>query len=533
MTAGSLLSSPRSFTNDQVIRSSADGAASISACDGGTFLTLLDSKAKKSYQIRIDDIYGVFRNGFELKLECCPRVTSRKKWFFSKPVYPPKNQYARVCQTRVLSLCNDMEAEEWCAHIRREIRPAYVAPLVEGGAPRKLLVVVNPIGGEGKGEEMFHTILKPMLNDAGVDFELIVTKGPGHAEEVAETFDIAHIGAVAIIGGDGLFGEFLNGLNQRDDRKEALAIPLGVVPAGSSNCIACSIGLRQPLAACFAIVRGKLKAMDVLKVTLGGENPRVLLSMCGVSYGFVSEVNTHAAKWRGVFGPARYTVCGLRTIMSSPMEYHVDCRYISPADESDPEFDKTECGPDCHACDRTTVHRRLLKAEKDSIMPNPPDPMYVKEGTSSGRVDNLKEEWIESSISLDPRRRGLTSSKHIDSSTLLLFSVTNLAIRQSQNHTVWNPHSHMASGHMDLVLMPPLSLGQMLKFLNNYNKRGHQEDSNVFSIIKARSVEMRITNADSLPNWEREIKIAIDGEIYPLQPLRVDTLPGFINFMCS
>jgi len=159
--------------------------------------------------------------------------------------------------------------------------------------------------------------------------------------------------------------------------------------------------------------------------------------------------------------------------------------------------------------------------------------MYVKEGTSLGRVENLKEEWIESSISLDSRRRVLTSSKHLDSSTLLLFSVTNLAIRQSQNHTVWNPHSHMASGHMDLVLMPPLSLGQMLKFLNNYNKRGHQEDSNVFSIIKARSVEMRITNADSLPNWEREIKIAIDGEIYPLQPLRVDTLPGFINFMCS
>ena len=528
MTAGSLLSSPRSFTNDQIIRRSGDGSATISACDDGIFITIPGGKAKTPLQIRLDDIYAVFRNGLELKVECCPRVTSRRKWFFGYRESHPKNPYERTCQTRVFSLSNDVEAEDWYHHIRQGIQPAYVKPLADGGPPRKLLVLVNPIGGKGKGEELFHLLLKPMLTDAGTDYEVIVTRGPGHAEEVAKTFDINQFGAAAIVGGDGLFGEFLNGLNRREDRASALSIPLGVVPAGSSNCIACSVGLRQPLAACFAIVRGKLKAMDVLKVTLGGEdlsNPRVMLSMCGVSYGFVSEVNTHAAKWRRLFGPARYTVCGFKTLISSPLKYHVDCRYIEHSEKTDIEFDKTECGPDCHACDRLGFP---VKKNYDSFTPCPPESSYVRHGKSLTDA----EQWTESSVSLEPRRRSLTGSAKIDASTLLLFSVTNLSIRQSQNWTVWNANCHMANGHMDLVLMPTLSRSQIVKFFANYNKNKHKEDSDVFSIIKARSVEMRITDVESLPNWEREIKIAIDGEIYPLQPLRVDTLHGFLNFMC-
>jgi diacylglycerol kinase family enzyme len=92
----------------------------------------------------------------------------------------------------------------------------------------------------------------------------------------------------------------------------------------------------------------------------------------------------------------------------------------------------------------------------------------------------------------------------------------------------------MASGFMDLVLMPVMSRTKLLKFFNKFNKGGdfHKQDPNIFSVIKARSVEMRITNIDNFPEWEREIQIAIDGETYPLQPLRVDSLHGFLNFMC-
>ena len=123
----------------------------------------------------------------------------------------------------------------------------------------------------------------------------------------------------------------------------------------------------------------------------------------------------------------------------------------------------------------------------------------------------------------------------IDTSTMLLFSITNLSIRQSQNKTVWNPNCHMASGYMDLVLMPVISRLELIKFFASFSKSTHKQDANVFSVIKAQSVEMKLTKEafDELPSWEKSIQIAIDGEVYPLQPLRVDTLHGLLNLMLS
>lgn len=451
----------------------------------------------------------------------------------------------------MIRFSSELEAESWLSYIRDEIRPAYTKPLMPGLSSRRLLVVVNPIGGKGKGEEIFHELLKPMLTAAGTAHEVIVTTGPLHAHKITQTMKLDEVGAIAVVGGDGLFGEVLNGLNSRPDRLEALDLRIGIVPAGSSNCLACSVGLRQPLAAAFSIARGCSKPLDVLKVTL--ENENVILSVCGVSYGFISEVNTHAGKWRWLFGPARYSVCGLRTILASPLKYHVDCRFQPPTFDHE-EFDKTECGPDCVACAR---HVRSERALESPSQPKSPDKSYIRRRSSSAVVETVgatappeastsataadapveeangeAKNWIDSGVFVDPRRRSLRPQmEQIDASTLLLFSITNLSIRQSQNKTVWNPHCHMASGYMDLVLMPVISRFQLIKFFSQFTKTRHM-DGSVFSVIKAKSVEMKLT-ADQLPEWEKEIQIAIDGEVYPLQPLRVDTIHGLLNLMLS
>lgn len=488
----------------------------------------------------MDDIYAVFRNGSELKLESCPRLVARRWRLFGSGTHNP---FQRVCQTHTLKLSAEPEATEWYSYIKGEISPVYTKPLVEGGPSRHLLVVVNPIGGKGKGEEIFHELLKPMLVDCGTPYMEIITTGPGHAEKVAKTFDPSVVGAVAIVGGDGLFGEFLNGVNARKDREEVLRIPIGVVPAGSSNCLACSVGLRQPLAACFAIARGRVRPLDVLKVSLAGgavldpdAQPRVILSVCGVSYGFISEVNTFAGRWRWLFGPARYTVCGFKTMMASPMTYHVDCRFRDP-DEDNPLFDQTECGPDCVLC---PVHaakmRRYSNLTSDPSVPTLPDSSYVSSLGVDSPVMSTAEPWTESVKVMEPRRRSLRpKAKTIDNSEVLLFSITNLSIRQSQNQTVWNANKHMASGYMDLVLMPVISRMRLLKFFKRYSKGDgrHKEDPAVFSITKTKSVEMKLTQTEAFSSWEKAIQLAIDGETYPLQPLRVDTLHGLLNFMIS
>ncbi len=46
---------------------------------------------------------------------------------------------------------------------------------------------------------------------------------------------------IVIVSGDGLIFEVLNGLMLRDDRDEALKLPLGIIPGGSGNALASAI----------------------------------------------------------------------------------------------------------------------------------------------------------------------------------------------------------------------------------------------------------------------------------------------------
>ena len=51
------------------------------------------------------------------------------------------------------------------------------------GSP-KLLVVVNPFSGQRKGEKILEDELIPFFTEAGIDFEVLVTRYAGHAREV-------------------------------------------------------------------------------------------------------------------------------------------------------------------------------------------------------------------------------------------------------------------------------------------------------------------------------------------------------------
>jgi hypothetical protein len=51
------------------------------------------------------------------------------------------------------------------------------------GAP-KLLVIVNPFSGQKKSEKILQEELVPFFSEAGIDFEVLITRYAGHAREV-------------------------------------------------------------------------------------------------------------------------------------------------------------------------------------------------------------------------------------------------------------------------------------------------------------------------------------------------------------
>lgn len=50
--------------------------------------------------------------------------------------------------------------------------------------------------------------------------------------------------------------QVLNGLLSRDNQKEAISIPIGIIPAGSDNSLVWTVlGVRDPVSAAMAIIK--------------------------------------------------------------------------------------------------------------------------------------------------------------------------------------------------------------------------------------------------------------------------------------
>ncbi|XP_025155147.1 sphingosine kinase 2 isoform X2 [Harpegnathos saltator] len=110
------------------------------------------------------------------------------------------------------------------------------------GENRKLLVLLNPKSGSGRGRETFQRRIHPILSEAERPYEIHITKHANYAREFIRTRDIYQWSGLLMVGGDGIVFEVVNGLFQRSDWEKALReLPLGVIPCGSGNGLAKSI----------------------------------------------------------------------------------------------------------------------------------------------------------------------------------------------------------------------------------------------------------------------------------------------------
>lgn len=152
-------------------------------------------------------------------------------------------------------------------------------------------------------------------------FDVVVLKGDSHealrklVDQVAE----AGIDALVVVGGDGVVNLAANALVGRD-------IPLGIVPAGTGNDVARTLGV--PLMDVAAACRLALDALatggrriDLARTTSAAGTT----CFAGVlSAGFDAAVNERANSWRWPRGRIRYNLAMIRELASfRPIEYQV------------------------------------------------------------------------------------------------------------------------------------------------------------------------------------------------------------------
>lgn len=203
--------------------------------------------------------------------------------------------------------------------------------------PPKMLVILNPRSGRGKSSKVFHTKVEPIFKLAGFRLEVVKTTSAGHAKKLASSVDFSTCpDGIICVGGDGIVNEVLNGLLCRDDQKEAISIPIGIIPAGSDNSLVWTVlGVRDPVSAAITIVKGGLTATDVFAVEWI-QTGRIHFGMTVSYFGFVSDVLELSEKYQKRFGPLRYFVAGFLKFMCLP-KYSFEVEYLPASKTSDPD----------------------------------------------------------------------------------------------------------------------------------------------------------------------------------------------------
>lgn len=184
-------------------------------------------------------------------------------------------------------------------------------------------LIFNPVAGNGKAERVFK-VIRPLLEAKAV--EVVRTRHPGHATELAR--EVAHDRTMSVIslGGDGTHHEVVNGL-----LPEGQAV-FSVIPAGTGNDFV-------------RILRYPAALLDQAQVALSGPaypfdvgriGPRYFLTVAGA--GFDAEVagwvNRRSKRGNGTLVFVRGILYNLLRFRSQPMslrspeESHQDLTFM-------------------------------------------------------------------------------------------------------------------------------------------------------------------------------------------------------------
>ncbi|MBZ0287404.1 MAG: diacylglycerol kinase family lipid kinase [Anaerolineae bacterium] len=137
--------------------------------------------------------------------------------------------------------------------------------------PRRVHVIANPAAGQ---DRPFLNLFNRSFQEAGIDWELLITKKAGDAERFAREAVKAGADVVAAYGGDGTVGEVANGLYGTD-------VPLAIFPGGTANVMSVELGIPGDLAGAVPLACGSGLARPI---DMGKIGDRKFLLRAAIGY---------------------------------------------------------------------------------------------------------------------------------------------------------------------------------------------------------------------------------------------------------
>ena len=171
---------------------------------------------------------------------------------------------------------------------------------------QRVLILANPIAGGGRSKR-----LAPQLADAlrarGVDAEVYFTQRAGDAGVRARATANEGFDALIAVGGDGTLNEVLNGMPDP-------SVPLGVLPVGTANVLACELRIpKSPDRLAELIAKKRTREHPI-----GVANGRRFLLFCGA--GIDGAIVEEVARTRtGTLGKWKWLPSIFRIVVRWPL----------------------------------------------------------------------------------------------------------------------------------------------------------------------------------------------------------------------
>src|SRR5580700_9683506 len=187
------------------------------------------------------------------------------------------------------------------------------------------LLIHNPNAGNGgKARRPLLDQARKILATGGIEAELVETRGPGDATEIAQraTNEGRHL--VIACGGDGTLNEVVNGLAGHQNGHR---VPLALLPGGTANVLAKELNLPWDIpSAAEKLVHGEIKdiALGLATPLEQPEKKRYFLSVAGsgpdgmivyaIDLDLKARVGIMAYWWQGAYEVFRYKFPHFRVV---------------------------------------------------------------------------------------------------------------------------------------------------------------------------------------------------------------------------
>ena len=179
---------------------------------------------------------------------------------------------------------------------------------------KRLLFVFNPFSGKAQIKNQLLDIVDTMVK-AEYEVTIYPTQASGDAIHKVEA-EAGDYDLVVCSGGDGTLDETVTGMMHREKK-----VPLGYIPAGSTNDFATSLGIPKDMTkAAQAAVSGRPFACDI-----GSFNEEYFVYVA--AFGLFTAVSYKTSQeWKNVLGHAAYILEGMRSLHDIP-SYRVQVQY--------------------------------------------------------------------------------------------------------------------------------------------------------------------------------------------------------------